>query len=237
MTMGYGMRAAILAAALALSATANATIIFSETFDGENGGASALNYNAFTQFAVDGQVDLIASGEYGPLCAGGSGSCVDLDGTPGSGAIYTTPIAFGANRRVTIEFDLSGSQRRSDSDDFFASLDFGSGANIAYYGYNFDGTDVIVPVDGMTMGTSFWVDVSGFDPMTLRSIFFAPNDEGAVKVGFGTASADRIGPVIDNIIASVTAVPEPNTWSLMIAGFGLAGVLMRRRHVGIVSFS
>ncbi len=42
---------------------------------------------------------------------------------------------------------------------------------------------------------------------------------------------------IQEIIASVAAIPEPNTWSLMVAGFGIAGLLIRRRRVEIVSFS
>lgn len=35
----------------------------------------------------------------------------------------------------------------------------------------------------------------------------------------------------NQIIASVAAVPEPATWAMMIAGFGLAGAAMRRRNV------
>jgi hypothetical protein len=38
---------------------------------------------------------------------------------------------------------------------------------------------------------------------------------------------------VDNIafdIRSMTAVPEPGTWALMIAGFGLAGAALRRRN-------
>ena len=31
------------------------------------------------------------------------------------------------------------------------------------------------------------------------------------------------------VVASVAAVPEPATWAMMIAGFGLAGAALRRR--------
>ena len=35
----------------------------------------------------------------------------------------------------------------------------------------------------------------------------------------------------------LTDVPEPATWAMMIAGFGLAGAAMRRRRVASVTFA
>lgn len=43
------------------------------------------------------------------------------------------------------------------------------------------------------------------------------------------------GPVIDNV--SITAVPEPTSWAMMIGGFVLAGAAVRRRNVSRVSFA
>lgn len=37
------------------------------------------------------------------------------------------------------------------------------------------------------------------------------------------------GPVLDNV--SITAVPEPATWGMMILGFGLIGAAIRRRNM------
>ena len=39
---------------------------------------------------------------------------------------------------------------------------------------------------------------------------------------------------IDDISLQPFAVPEPSTWALMIAGFGLAGSALRRRTRAIV---
>ena len=38
---------------------------------------------------------------------------------------------------------------------------------------------------------------------------------------------DQFGPVLDNV--SISAIPEPATWGLMIAGFAFTGTLVRRR--------
>ncbi len=32
-----------------------------------------------------------------------------------------------------------------------------------------------------------------------------------------------------------TGVPEPTTWALMLSGFGLAGVALRRRRVALAA--
>jgi hypothetical protein len=46
---------------------------------------------------------------------------------------------------------------------------------------------------------------------------------------FWTPSADNVGPLLDNVL--VSQVPEPSSWMLMIAGFGLVGYSARRRRV------
>lgn len=47
----------------------------------------------------------------------------------------------------------------------------------------------------------------------------------------GEASAAQLG--IDDIVAS-SAIPEPGTWALMIAGFGGVGLLVRRRREALL---
>ena len=53
-----------------------------------------------------------------------------------------------------------------------------------------------------------------------------------VRVQFGgnSGSVARGAPGLDNVsLTAKAAVPEPATWALMIAGFGLAGAALRRR--------
>ena len=59
-------------------------------------------------------------------------------------------------------------------------------------------------------------------------------DFGGAKVTsivFGTQDQDAFE--FDGLAATVTAVPEPATWALMIAGFGGAGMMLRRRRTAL----
>jgi hypothetical protein len=48
--------------------------------------------------------------------------------------------------------------------------------------------------------------------------------------GFGSVG---YGPLLDNVV--VTQVPEPATWAMLIAGFGLVGSAMRRRRTAVAA--
>jgi len=65
----------------------------------------------------------------------------------------------------------------------------------------------------------------------LPSTGFAPTDYGFnLWPRNGTGNNNQISDFApDN--ANIAAVPEPATWALMILGFGLAGVGLRRRHL------
>lgn len=54
----------------------------------------------------------------------------------------------------------------------------------------------------------------------------------AIPESFNSLSAQVEARRGNQIIASVSLVPEPAGWALMIAGFGLAGVALRRRSTG-----
>jgi hypothetical protein len=77
-------------------------------------------------------------------------------------------------------------------------------------GYNYYGPD-------HTYHLSFVIPVSG--PSTVVNFIGATN-QGWNDEGFG----------VDNVVVSgVSAVPEPASWAMMIAGFGLIGWAARRR--------
>lgn len=53
------------------------------------------------------------------------------------------------------------------------------------------------------------------------------NSGSAVLAFYGQGSSDSFGGSLDNI--SVTAVPEPETFAMLLAGLGLVGTIARRR--------
>lgn len=60
----------------------------------------------------------------------------------------------------------------------------------------------------------------------------------AIPESFNSASAQVEARSGRQVIASVAGtVPEPASWALMISGFGLVGVSMRRRNVGLSAFN
>ena len=66
-----------------------------------------------------------------------------------------------------------------------------------------------------------------FAPLTSTSIIQNPGLLGTTGgfITFNSSSAIQFA----GTVGPVAAVPEPATWAMMIAGFGLAGAAMRRR--------
>ena len=90
---------------------------------------------------------------------------------------------------------------------------------------------------------------AGFNIGSLvGSIVANPGSGDYFRIGFGTvvtlAAPGSLFAVVNDTFHSnnggvfqveVSAVPEPESWALMVAGFGLAGVVLRRRQGGAVS--
>jgi PEP-CTERM motif len=237
---------ALLGLSLAIATPASAQL--TENFDSENAGTSALNYNSFSQFSVigipaatqltNGRVDLIASGTYGISCVGGSGSCVDLDGTNNrSGALYSkAQFAFAAGDLVSLSFDLSGNQRGGfPIDGFFAGFVFDAPKSLTFTNQggafapgpllnlampNYAGTfaNVGVTADFQTYSVSFRSAIAG----TFHTLI----GQDTLQPG----ANDNQGPILDNVrLRIAAAVPEPASWAMMILGFGIIGSALRRR--------
>lgn len=80
---------------------------------------------------------------------------------------------------------------------------------------SFTGSDFVVPANGNQ-------DL----PSTNRRITFT-RSAGDALIGGITFSSSGNSAEIDNV---VFAVPEPSTWALMLAGFGMVGMAMRARR-------
>jgi hypothetical protein len=221
----------LLLAASCLSTASQATNVLSDNFDSENGGVTALQYTNFTNFDVTGTgVDLVKTPDYGIICAGGSGSCVDLSGTPGPGGLISKlSYAFSAGDLVTLTFDISGNQRTGAGDDQF---DAGFNLTGTVHDYTLDGTyahfvafgggdvsDLKVIVSGFANGNSFFTYVQSFRATT----------DGTAQIFFSTPEDGNIGPLLDNVSLDITGggVPEPATWAMLLLGMFGMGAMVR----------
>ena len=130
-----------------------------------------------------------------------SGNSIDLLGSPGPGSISQSFTAL-ANHRYELDFDYFRNGLTSATNYAFTVL-FG-GTTYAYSAANL--------------------------PTTMHStlLFDTGNTSGPSLLKFSSAPvANNSGAVIDNV--SVTAIPEPETYALMLAGIGFVGFMARRR--------
>ena len=92
---------------------------------------------------------------------------------------------------------------------------------------------------GFTLyGTPFGTSVTGFTDdfytQFLTDLDGNPNGSATSAYSSGGAFFDSTSGRVSIVEA---AVPEPATWALMIAGFGLVGGAMRRRRIAKVSYA
>lgn len=96
---------------------------------------------------------------------------------------------------------------------FYASPNAVSGAVVVYSGLN--GTGTVLGSFDLAANSSF-----AYDTWTQKTLTF----NGSAKSFDFTASANGVG--LDNI----AAVPEPETFAMLLAGLGLLGFKARRRN-------
>lgn len=219
----------IAAAALLAGASAgNAVVLFSDNFDVPT---SVLNVASRAGWTITGGVDLVSQANpYGiGACVSG---CLDLDGTPGPGEILSDSINFSAGKQVLIRFDLSGNQRGGGLDDFYFEDVFG--APLTYNNNIVSG--FLYGAPGIYTNASSGVyteSLASGRPYVTYTYGFIPTVAGSMRIRFGSSSADNIGPLLDNV--SVSQVPEPASWAMLITGFGMVGFAARRRRRAVAA--
>jgi hypothetical protein len=227
------MPAFAVAAAFAIAAPASATIVF---FDGFEGDAPDTGYTTLVNWtAFGGTVDIVASSNpWGIVVSSpATGNVLDLDGTPGPAALVSNAtFNFNAGDVVTLSFDVGGAQRGSISDDFLAGLAFDESL-----ASNIFGTGLTASPDTALGGVTQGLFLAGATPFTTSSIGFKALAAGSLQIAFVTQSQDNIGPLLDNVKLSITPIPEPASWAMMLFGIGAVGAAMRRRQKVAVRYA
>ena len=148
-----------------------------------------------------------------------------LDYTPNVGGTFVNTSVVttqGAQFEDTIQFITT-----ADFDGTFSFTTTGSKATSGASYLNFttatiNGTDIPITVDVGTRTVVRTGKLLDFRlPAGLQTLIFRGNA--------GTAAR------YDGNFTLLAAVPEPATWAMMIAGFGMVGVGMRRRKVAKAS--
>lgn len=206
---------AVAVAALALSAgAASAATIVNGSFE----QSSIANIGAFTTLpsgstAITGWTVGGDSVDYiGTYWAPSEGSrSIDMSGN-GAGTLASQTFATVIGQAYEISFDMAGNPAGAPST---KSLDVNATGG-ATNTYTFDTTGHDLANMGWETKTYRFVATSANTTLTFLS-----NDNTAY------------GPALDNV--SIASVPEPATWSMLILGFGMLGMGLRRRSAAALA--
>jgi hypothetical protein len=234
------MRATVLlaTAVLAIAAPANAASVkFSQNFDSLPVGVPTASLPGFTISGAG--VDVVQSGTFSIDCVGNSGKCLDLAGSPGPGTITSTPINFNAGRRIDVSFTLSGNQRTLSTDNFSFNLVFGQPTSGCCLGVDSGptGFDTGSWLNVLNQAGPYTESVAGDRAFVTYSAWFIAANSGNFTLSFtgeGLGNVN-IGPVLDDVLVTQSTVPEPASWAMLIAGFGLVGAAQRRRKLALAA--
>jgi hypothetical protein len=198
-------------------ASANAAIVADGFFDDPIAGGNFATISAGSSFG-NGNAWLVTSGSvtvsggsvdeignYWPLTPNGSHS-VDLDGNSPGGISQSINLATG---NYVLKYYLAGNPD-------------GGSPSIK---------SLLVDVAGTTSNKTYTTS-GGFGPWVLETVFFSVASPGLETLSFQSAdSSGPYGPVIGEV--SISAVPEPSTWAMMVLGFLGVGFMAYRRKSGV----
>lgn len=129
----------------------------------------------------------------------GNGSYVDLDGSTFDAGALSQSFSLTGGVMYNANFTLGGSKR---------------------------GDTNVVDVSFGSVSDSF--SLAANDPLTLYTLAFTPAASGDFSLSFMNQGGDNSGALLLDV-AITNAVPEPETYALMLAGLGMLAAVGRRR--------
>jgi len=132
----------------------------------------------------------------------GNGRYVDLDGSTNRAGLLFNSVALTSGVTYKLSFDLAGNNRGAGNDT--VEVGFGSGSQI--------------------------FTRSAADGFQTFSLTYTASTSGLVGFSFADQGRDNQCALLDNV--TITAVPEPETYGMLLGGLALLGVVARRRRQG-----
>ena len=190
---------------LTFAVTSFGAVIYSDDFDALL-TATVLNADVAGWEELNGTVDYLKSGFGGVSCRGGSGGCIDLDGSTGSAADFTSSATFNllTGNTYTLTYWFSGSQRSG--------------------------------LDSMTVSfggqTNTHANITAGAPFSQFSLVVVPLVNTTSNLVFSHAGGDNVGLVLDDVSLDASpagVVPEPSSVLLLSGGLGILWAFRKRK--------
>ena len=223
-----------------------------------NGATGGTNFGAFMPAATSTTTNSIST-DYsyrvpnGDSHSGQTNSMYD----EGTWTIATNPFAvhdLWVNQdQPNDPFLILNGSTRTDGGQPFTAYESGNiGVTAGKYAYSYDILNVCCnsngPAHTPSLLTLWYTSPTGSQTLitlssvstattngwqTISGTFDVAQPGGSIRIGLVDENQDANGNDfgVDNI--SLTAVPEPTSWALMILGFGSAGAMLRRRRLTI----
>ena len=196
---------AVSLAALAMPASASVELVTNGGFEID----PVTNSDGFTTFSSGAQ------GLTGWTIGLGS---VDLVGSYWSAASGNNSLDLNGNMRGGISQLLQTTTGQLYQLSFDMAGNFASGPAIKRMSVNVDGHIYSFDTTLTSAGSMGWTH--------YVSMFYATSD--SARLSFTSLVDDAYGPALDNV--SVIAVPELQSYAMLLAGLGLMGTIVRRRN-------